>query len=525
MVCDDATRSLISALSVPETYGTGVAAVRVVETHISWVFLTGEFAYKVKKPVKLPFLDFSTLEARQRFCLEELRLNRRLAAEIYLDVVPIGGTPDAPRIGAAPAIEYAVKMVEFPADARLDRVIARRALEPSEVTAFAERLCVFHRDLEPAPTASDYGSPATIRRVVAENVEQARAVGALAAESARALRAWLDDHGERVGALLAARRAAGNIRECHGDLHLENLIDWHGELVAFDALEFDAALRFIDSIDEVGFLTMDLLAHGRADVGYRFLNRYLEISGDYAAVTLLRYYMVHRALVRAKVRALVAASGQPAAALGAARPYADLALQLCQAGQPMLLITHGFSGSGKTTWTNELLARLPAIRLRSDVVRKQQAGLDELGTSESPVGGGLYGERRSANVYGALADCAAGLLRAGHDVITDATFLRRSERDRFAALAADAGASFRILEFAAQPDTLRERIATRNARRDDPSEATLDVLEWQLARADPLGADELAQTVRIETETTSPAALDSALVTRIRGTPASEPRG
>jgi len=522
MANDDASRSLISALSNPETYGAGVAAVRIVETHISWVCLTGELAYKIKKPVKLPFLDFSTLEARHRYCDEELRLNRRLAPEIYLDVVPIGGTVDAPQIGATPAFEYAVKMVEFPAETRLDRVLERRELRRSEITAFAERLATFHRNLEPAPTGTDYGSAATIRRVVAENVEQVLAVGALRHESADVLRAWLGRHGAWLDALLEARRADGAIRECHGDLHLENLIDWHGEIVAFDALEFDAALRFIDTIDEVAFLTMDLLAHGRTDMGYRFLNRYLEISGDYAAIALLRYYMVHRALVRAKVRALAAAVGESAAALSAAQPYADLALRLCQPSQPMLLITRGFSGSGKTTWTDELLGRLPAIRLRSDVVRKQQAGLDELGASKSPVGGGLYGESRRASVYDALAGHAERLLRAGYAVIVDATFLRRSERSRFAALAAEADAEFRILDFAAEPDTLRERIAARNARQDDPSEATLEVLDWQLARADALDADERAQTVRIETETESPTSIDAALIVRIRGAPANE---
>jgi len=523
MVYDDATRSLISALAVPETFGTGVAAVRIVETHISWVFLTGKLAYKIKKPVKLPFLDFSTLEARHRYCLEELRLNRRLAPEIYLGVVPIGGTHDAPRLDATPAIEYAVKMVEFPADARLDRVIARRALEPAEIRAFAERLATFHRDLEPAPAGSGYGSSTTVRRIVAENIEQALAAGALPRESANVLRMWLNEQGKRLDGLLEARCAAGAIRECHGDLHLENLIDWHAQIVAFDALEFDPALRCIDTIDEVAFLTMDLLAHGRTDVGFRFLNRYLEVGGDYAAAPLLRYYMVHRALVRAKVRALAAASKEPAAVLLAAQPYAELALRLCQPGQPMLLITHGFSGSGKTTWTNELLGRLPAIRLRSDVVRKQQAGLDELGTSESPVGGGLYGDSRNADVYGALAESAVRLLQAGTDVIVDATFLRRRERNRFAALAADAGARFRILDFAAQPEALRARIAARNARRDDPSEATLDVLEWQLAHADPLAADELPQTVRIETETESSTTIDAALIERIRGASANEP--
>ncbi len=510
MTAVDASCDLVVALSNPETYGAGVDAVRVVETHISWVFLTGKIAYKVKKPVQLPFLDFSTLAARRQYCEEELRLNRRLAPEIYLDVVPIGGTAEKPLIGATPAIEYAVKMVEFPADARLDRVLARRELSRAEIAAFAERLAAFHRDLEPAPKSSDYGTSATVRRVAAENLEQSLAAGAIDEASADAFRGWFGQQDSHVDSLLGARVQAGAIRECHGDLHLENLIDWRDEIVAFDALEFDAALRFIDAIDEVAFLTMDLLAHRRSDVGFRFLNRYLEVTGDYSGVELLRYYMVHRALVRAKVRALSAGAA-------AARAYADLALQLCRPTQPTLFVTHGLSGSGKTTWTSELLAVLPAIRVRSDIVRKQQAGLGELDASGSPVGGGLYDESGNEHTYGVLADCAAAILRAGYDVIVDATFLRCGDRERFAALAADTGARFRILDFAADPETLRTRITARAARRNDPSEGTHDVLDWQLAHADALDADELAVTVRIDTETEAPAAIDANLVARVLG--------
>jgi aminoglycoside phosphotransferase family enzyme/predicted kinase len=514
MTAVDVSRDLIAALSNPETYGDGVDAVRVVETHISWVFLTGKIAYKVKKPVRLPFLDFSTLAARLQYCEEELRLNRRLAPEIYLDIVPIGGTADRPVIGATPAIEYAVKMVEFPADVRLDRVLARRNLSRAEIAAFAERLAAFHRDLAPAPKGPDYGSSATVRRVAAENLEQSLAAGAVDEAAADALRGWFSQQDSHVDSLLDARVQADAIRECHGDLHLENLIEWRDEIVAFDALEFDAALRFIDPIDEVAFLTMDLLAHGRADVGFRFLNRYLEVTGDYAGIALLRYYMVHRALVRAKVRALSAGAA-------VARAYADLASQLCQPIQPTLFVTHGFSGSGKTTWTSELLAALPAIRVRSDIVRKQQAGLGELDASGSPVGGGLYDERGNEHTYGVLADYAYAILRARYDVIVDATFLRRGDRERFAALAADTGARLRILDFAADPEALRARIAARAERRDDPSEGTHDVLDWQLAHADALETDELAVTVRIDTETQTPSSLDEAVLARVRGEPQS----
>jgi predicted kinase len=245
------------------------------------------------------------------------------------------------------------------------------------------------------------------------------------------------------------------------------------------------------------------------------LNRYLEIGSDYAALGLLRYYMIHRALVRAKVRALAAGPPRSAAASAAALAYAQLAQELCRPLRPTLVITHGFSGSGKTTWTSTLLAALPALRLRSDVFRKRQAGLDELSVSHSPVGGGLYSRSKNESVYDALAVTAGETLRAGYNVIVDATFLRRSDRARFAMLAADVEASFRILHLAADPDTLRARIARRSAQSRDPSEATLDVLDWQLSHADALDADELARTIRIDTEIETPARIDAAFVARV----------
>ncbi|MCX7193221.1 MAG: phosphotransferase, partial [Proteobacteria bacterium] len=305
-------------LTDPACYDHPVEKVVLVETHISWVLLTGNYAYKIRKPVNLGFLDFSTLARRQQDCVDELRLNRRLAAEYYLDVVGIAGSLANPRIGeAGQPLEYAVKMRQFPADATLDRLAERGKLSEVQIDALAARLAHFHlAECEAAPADSSWGEPAVIAKPVAENFQ----IISLAepAEKARlaALQTWCDNEYLRLAPLMTERKKEGRIRECHGDLHLANLAWVDGSLVIFDCLEFSPALRWIDVISEVAFCYMDLLqkyphpnlppqggrddrllpCKGRIEVGRyaglasRFLNAWLEATGDYRGVALLRYY-------------------------------------------------------------------------------------------------------------------------------------------------------------------------------------------------------------------------------------------
>ena len=210
---------LPQALLDPACYGPGVDEVRLVETHVSWVFLTGRHAYKVKKPVKLPFVDFSTLALRERFCHEELRINRRLAPDLYLAVVPIGGSAAAPRVGRKPAFEYAVKMREFPSDARLDRQLAANGVPGAAFAAFGATLAQFHGGLAPVRRVSAAEVARAAQRNVAELGEYLRASHATELER---LRAWTDAQCERLAEIFAQRAAAGAHRECHGDLHLQN---------------------------------------------------------------------------------------------------------------------------------------------------------------------------------------------------------------------------------------------------------------------------------------------------------------
>jgi aminoglycoside phosphotransferase family enzyme/predicted kinase len=494
-------RRLVAALSRPECYGPGVREVRLVETHISWVFLTGERAYKVKKPVKLPFVDFSTLELRKRFCNEELRLNRRLAAELYLGVVPIGGSREAPRAGATPAFEYAIEMRQFPDEARLDRRLEARSLPTQALLEFAATLAHFHAGLPAVAAPAD--SAAETLRGAAVNIHELAPYLDDAPRLA-ALRAWTEREGDTIRDVLERRAAGGAHRECHGDLHLENLLLLDGRVVAFDALEFDPKLREIDVASETSFLAMDLLAHGRPDLAYAFLTRYLEYGGDYGGLAVLRFYLVYRALIRAKVRAIKAAQQHAESGRDATTPYLELATGLCEPRAPLLVINHGLSGSGKTHVTGELVGRLPALRVRSDLERKRLLGFTADARTASPVGGGSYDERSTERTYERLAEVAGTALAHGFDLIVDAAFLRRAEREAFRALAARAGARFAILDCVAPEAELRRRIAARDAQGADASEATAAVLDWQLENEEPLGPDELAHTVRVDTSQAVP---------------------
>ena len=489
---------LVDALQDARCYPHEVGEIRVVETHISWVFLTGDLAYKIKKPVKLPFLDFSTLSRRRHFCEEELRLNRRLASALYLDVVPIGGSAGAPQIGRKPALEYAVRMRQFADAARLDRRLAADAVRVTALHTFAARLARFHLEL----TAIVVPSTASAAGAARANLAQLEPLThGPDRDALHALTKWTERESAALESVFAARATGGAHRDCHGDLHLENLLLHNGEIVAFDALEFDRRLREIDTMSETSFLVMDLIAHGRSDLGYTFLNHYLEVTGDYGAIGVLRFYLVYRALVRAKVCAIKAAQHAHADRHHPFGPYLETAQALsAKPRRPLLLITHGLSGSGKTHVTTELVARLPALRLRSDLERKRLYGLSTDARTHSGVGEGLYAAAPSRRTYAELGRNADRALRHGFDVIVDATFLRATERAAFRQIAAANAARFAILDCTASQSELRRRIVARAAAARDASEANLEVLAQQLRDRQPFDYSDRTAAIRIDTQ-------------------------
>ncbi len=495
-------------LQDPARFDHPVAKLTLVETHISWVILTGDYAYKIKKPVDLGFLDFSTLALRRHYCEEELRLNRRLAPQIYLAVVAITGTPDAPRLGGAgTAFEYAVKMRQFDPDQQFDRLLARQELTGDHMDTIAHQVSVFHEGAAVAPMDSAYGTLEAVWHPVAENYEQILPFLKDGGEIARleALQCWFQSQRARHEARFLERKAQGRIRECHGDLHLANIALFRDEVVIFDCLEFNDRLRWIDVINDAAFLVMDLESRARRDLAFRFLNDYLHHGGDYEALPLLPYYLAYRAMVRAKVACIRLT--QPGLDEGTRhrireefRTYLSLAEGYARPTRPALLITHGLSGSGKTTVTQPLLEGLGAVRIRSDVERKRLFGLDGSARKAAPPGQDIYSAAASGRTYRRLAELAATVIEAGYPVIVDATFLKRAERESFRQLAARLGVPFVILHCHAPLPLLRQWIRERQATGSDASDADLAVLEHQLASQEPLAGEETRWVMDIDTE-------------------------
>lgn len=502
------TATLIHSLQNPRSYDHAVGEVGVIETHISWVLLTGNYAYKVKKPVNLGFLDFSTLEKRRFYCQQELRLNRRLAPNLYLEVVAITGSAEHPRLrGPGPAIEYAVKMRQFPQQAQLDRVLTRGELYPQHIDALASTVAAFHADISIAKPTDAYGDPEQVHETVLENFD--RVLSGLhneeAAKRLLGLRRWAQQEYERCRPILAMRKQHGYVRECHGDMHLRNMALLDGEVLVFDCIEFSENLRWIDVISEIAFVVMDFDDRRCPQLGRRFLNAYLEYTGDYGSLEVLPYYLMYRAMVRAMVDSIrIRQSNMDEAekhrVLDEYRSYLTLAEQYTQATYPALIITHGLSGSGKTTVAQALLEHDSTIRVRSDVERKRLFGLTAAARTRSDIDQGLYTAEATERTYTRLHKLARTILKAGYSVIVDATFLKQARRREFQMLAEELGVPFLILDCEAPDQILRERVSRRGQA--DASEANLAVLERQLVSREPL--TKIEQTLALKVDTTTP---------------------
>ncbi len=489
--------TLVRALLEPHRYPGEVGRVELVQTHISWVLLAGAFAYKIKKPVVLPFLDFSTLALRKKYCDDELRLNRRFSSAIYLEVVGIFNTPLDPKFeGSGVPIEYAVKMHRFDAAARLDRVCTRGELRAGHLSGLADTLVAFHATAQQAPSGSRYGSPAAVMVPMRDNLRDLRAglPRGVVSERLRALQDWTETQFELLAPLLQVRQQLGWVRECHGDLHMANLTLIEQQVQMFDCIEFSDDLRWIDVASEIAFVYVDLVAHAQPGLANWFINEVWERTGDYEAALVFRFYAVYRALVRAKVSAIRLRQEN----LGEAETMALVTLaEGLVVPQPLrLVITHGLSGSGKTTASSALLqsdTHASTVRVRSDTQRKRLYGLAGSARSESGTGAGIYTPDADARTYQRLLDLSATLLGAGWSVIVDATFLKHADRQTFRELAQRAGAAFLILAPEATAEQLRERILARALQGQGASEATLDVLARQLCEIEPLMPQEGAR--------------------------------
>lgn len=492
--------ALLAATAWPE----GAAPDEWLQTHISWVFLVGEEAYKVKKPVRFDFVDFSTLELRRRFCEEELRINRRFAPDLYLGVSTIARTPAGIRVlrtgtpGAGEeVIDYAVRMRRFDRAEELDALVAGRAVGFGALQRFGERLALAQ---ERSPMARPGAVVAGTLDACRQNFDALdRQAPAAQGPTLAALRDWTESMHERLAGHFETRLAAGCYRECHGDLHCGNVVRREGDLWAFDALEFDPALRWIDVGSDLAFLTMDLEARGRADLRAAALDGWLTASGDVDALNVLAFYEVYRACVRAKVAAIrlaqSSAEPQPADAQALER-YLAAAARAAAPPRPLLIVMTGLSGSGKSWLAGQLLGPLGAVRVRSDVERKRLHGL----AAGDSSGGGIYDQASTRRTYQRLSALAAVALQAGVPTVIDAACLRRDERETFAELGLRLGVPTRLVALEAPDELLRARIVERARADSDPSEADLGVLDLQTGAAEPLSDGERANALVLRTD-------------------------
>ncbi len=478
----------VQAMLEPAIYPHAVADIRLVQTHISWVILTGEFAYKLKKPLDFGFLDFSTLEKRRRYCLLELELNRRLAPSIYLEVLAL--VPDGDRLRLVPlaeagdhAVDYCLKMRQFADDALMLDQLRRGILDASSMDMLAHAIADFHARAPRLPTSdhSTLGSSAMLAAHIRDNLEAGRSIPSCK-PLLEQLERYAGDAMGQLGEAIDRRRADGFVRECHGDLHLRNIAMIDGVPTPFDCIEFNDDFRIIDVMNDIAFLVMDCDAEGRPDLGLRFLSRYLEATGDYAGLRMLGLYAAYRAGVRGKVASLLSrdpgiGSDERRHQIRQAEDYYRLALSYFKARPPRLFAIGGLSGSGKSHLA--LLGCGPerAVIIRSDATRKRLAAQH----ADLP----LYGEAMTGLTYQTMFDAARQSLEAGWSVILDATFLDAKWRDRVRSLGAEMRVPIELLWLDIPEAELRRRIAARSREGRDVSDADLEVLEMQLRRFRP----------------------------------------
>jgi uncharacterized protein len=512
--------ALVAALLRPKLYPHRPADVTLVQTHISYVFLAGDAVYKIKKPVRFSFLDFSTLAQRRHFCHEEIRLNRRLAPDVYLEVVGICRSGDDYRLGTEDdpaAVEYAVHMRRLPDDRMLDRLLDRHQVTAAMIDAIAARLAEFHRNAAAGPQVTANGDPAAIWRVLEDNYNGVRPFrgNTIAASDDDAIQRFARDFLARNDALFRKRQAEHRVRECHGDLHSEHVCFSQG-LSIFDCIEFNEVFRYCDVASDIAFLAMDLDYHGHPELAAHFVARYASEARDTDLPRLVPFYQCYRAYVRGKVDSLksaeeeVGAAERDAARRSAVRHFA-LAYRYTWTATPCLVAIAGLSGTGKSAIASALHARTGCVHLNSDVIRKQLAGVPPQVRLSAEYYSEAYGERTYAELF-----AQAGMqLAAGHGVILDATFQRRAGRDTARALARAHGVPFLLVECRCNEDEIRRRLERRAYEHHTASDADWNIYLEQRRCYEPFADDEVSDRLVLDT-TAPPADLTTEIEAELR---------
>jgi aminoglycoside phosphotransferase family enzyme/predicted kinase len=479
--------ALIQQMLQPEFYPHAVTEpIQLIQTHISYVLLTGDYAYKLKKPANFGFLDFSTLEKRQYFCQEELRLNQRGAGELYLAVVPITLVGEQYHLaGAGEAVEYALKMRQFPQKSLLSELFAQGKLNEPEIEELGQVVAQYHANAETNDYIRSFGAVSQVRAAFDENYQQTQKYigGPQTQAQFDETKKYTDTFFAERPELFASRAENNFIRECHGDLHLRNIALWHNKIMLFDCIEFNEPFRFVDVMHDVAFALMDLEARQRKDLGNVFLNAYVEQTGDWEGLQVLPLYLSRQAYVRAKVTSFLLDDPSVPTAVKeeAEKTAADYYQQAWGYTQPKpgrLILMSGLSGSGKSTTAKYLARHLGAVHIRSDAVRKHLGGIPlwERGGED------LYTPQMTEKTYGRLLALGVILANQGWQVILDAKYDRQHLRQEAIAQAEKYQLPLQILHCTAPLEVLQERLLNRIG---DIADATADLLVSQLNQAEP----------------------------------------
>ena len=495
--------TLFDALTQADTFPHSCELITTIETHISAVFLTGQFAYKVKKPVNFGFLNFTELDERRRFCLKELELNQRTAPEIYLDVLALerhdSGYRLVPLQQSHAAIEYVIQMNQFDPNDVLSKYLKREPFSNHLLESLVNNIVKLHQSAEVVAPELPWGTPEIVLKPMTDNFGclQGFEFPEQTLCSVEQIKQWTLAQAKSLAPIVTQRKQDGFVRACHGDLHIDNIAVIAEQAVLFDGIEFNEQFRCIDVISDLAFLLVDLTYRGHAHKAMEILGLYLHQTQDYAALQLLPYYMVYRAMVRAKIAVLRAqqcdsSSSEFIQKTKEAKAYIELACDLTLPKSAQLILMQGASGSGKSFVANQLLELLPAIVMSSDRTRKQLFQISALTRVSEQDKSELYSAQMNAKTYQALQDNAKLALSFGFHVIVDATFLKREHREHFYRLAKTLNIKASVVSLQPEPSWAERAIKARMHQDDNPSDATIEVMRQQLQYLEPPQKDERA---------------------------------
>lgn len=484
-------RTTLKSLLRPDAYPEAVTRVELVQTHVSYIFLTDRHAYKIKKQVDFGFLNFSTIDRRRFYCNEEVRLNRRLCPDIYEGVVELRETPTGAAFhGTGTIIDYAVKMKRLPADRMLDKLVDAGSVEPATMRKISAVIAEFHRTALTSPAIAEYGRLERIMFNWQENFEQAIPFEnmTLPAHERELIRSWVETFAAEHENVFQQRVDDGFIRECDGDIHLENICLDDGTVHIFDCIEFNERFRCCDTAADIAFLLMDLDYHGRHDLSDDVIDEYISRTGDHGLVALVDFYKIYRAFVRGKVESFRLNDGgispdEQALARKRATRYFRLARGYIERRRlkPALFITCGLMGSGKSTLAAQLAFELGMTSFNSDETRKRIMGLPPDSPARAAFGEGLYDRQSTEATYAELLRRAEIQLQKGSAVVVDASFMHKTRRTPFARLAECLDVPFIILHVVCGEAEIRRRLQDREVSGKSVSDGRLELLPFQTA--------------------------------------------